>query len=106
MDALKKINRHLWARGRQPLGRSASNNVIVDEESISRQHAQIVGDDTGFWIVDMNSRNGTYVNDTKIGPEPLRLRNWDHIELGGATYYWIFQEEQGTVNVPRARVRT
>ena len=54
----------------------------------------------------MNSRNGTYVNDTKIGPEPLRLRNWDHIELGGASYYWIFQEEQGTVNVPRARVHT
>lgn len=57
------------------LGRSASNNVIVDEEGISRQHPHIVGDDTGFWVVDMNSRNATYVNDTKIGLEPHRLRN-------------------------------
>ena len=106
MEALKRINRLHLGEGATTLGRSASNNVIVDEEGISRQHAQIVGDDTGFWIVDMNSRNRTYVNDTKIGPEPLRLRNWDHIELGGASYYWIFQEEQGTVNVPRARVHT
>ena len=91
--------------GATTLGRAATNNVIVDEDGISRQHAQIVGDEHGFWLFDMNSRNGTFVNDTKIGVEPHRLRNWDHIELGGSTYYWIFQEEQGTVSVPRAKVR-
>ena len=42
--------------GRSPL------DVVVDERGVSRQHAGIRGDSEGFWIADLGSRNGTFVN--------------------------------------------
>ena len=70
------------SRGRSPItghrvniGRSASNDVVIDSDSISRLHAQIYRNrDGGFSITDMDSLNGTYVNDAKIeGTQPVGL---------------------------------
>ena len=91
--------------GTTTIGRSPSNDIVVDEDGVSRRHAAIQGDAEGFFIVDLDSRNGTFVNETKVSAQPHRLRNWDHIQLDGLTLYWIFQEEQGTINVPRVTRR-
>ncbi|WP_299845584.1 FHA domain-containing protein [uncultured Roseovarius sp.] len=61
-------------RGRSPItgqrvniGRSTSNDVVIEADSISRLHAQIYRNrDGGFSITDMDSLNGTYINDTRI----------------------------------------
>ena len=83
------------------IGRTSLSDIVVDQPGISRQHAAIRGDAEGFWISDLGSRNGTFVNDVKVGQEPQRLRNWDRVELAGMTTHWVFMESEETIEIPR-----
>ena len=87
------------ADGMTIMGRAPLNEVVVDEPGVSRQHAAIRGDADAFWISDLGSRNGTFVNGSKIGQEPQRLRNWDRIQFGGMPGHWVFMESEETVAV-------
>lgn len=50
---------------------------------ISRRHAQIVADERGYSIEDLNSENGTFVNDMRLAPNhPTPLRNGDVVQIG------------------------
>ena len=84
------------------IGRASSNDIVVDDVEVSRQHAGIRGDRGGHWIEDLGSRNGTFVNGVQLEGEGKRLRDNDRIELGGATsVYWVFRELGATVSLPR-----
>ena len=56
-------------------GRSEDNDVVLTAEEVSRYHARIVSKDGRFFIVDLKSLNGTYVNRQRITEQTLR-----HIE--------------------------
>ena len=87
--------------GRPLIGRTSLSDIVVDQPGISRQHAAIRGEAVGFWISDLGSRNGTFVNDVKVGQETQRLRNWDRVELAGMTTHWVFMEPEETIEIPR-----
>ena len=72
--------RHSLTKGRYILGRHPECDIVVDAGAVSRHHAQLfrVGDD--FYVEDMNSRNGTYLDGKKI--ELSRLRANQHIRMG------------------------
>jgi diguanylate cyclase (GGDEF)-like protein len=66
------------------IGRSAEADIRIDDEGISRKHAEIVrGDDGTIEIVDLDSRNGTFVNMKRI--ERQVLGDGDKIQLGAVT---------------------
>ena len=48
------------------IGRHPECDVIIDDASVSRRHAQIVNDDGSFFLTDLESRNGTVLNNTTI----------------------------------------
>jgi hypothetical protein len=48
------------------IGRSRSNDISLEDTRVSRHHARIVRDGQGFLIEDLNSRNGTRVDDRAI----------------------------------------
>ena len=56
------------------IGRNQINDYVINEPGVSKHHAQIVKtDDGGFFIVDMGSVNGTFVNGKRIsGEHPLK----------------------------------
>ena len=87
--------------GMMMIGRSSLNDMVVDEPGVSRQHAGIRGGSDGYWISDLGSRNGTFVNGDQVGQEPRRLRNFDRIELDSVTIHWVFMESEDTVSIPR-----
>jgi len=89
------------ADGAAILGRSVLADVVVDFPGISREHAAIQGNEGGFWISDLRSRNGTFVNGAQVGEQPQRLNNWDRIELDGLEIHWVFMESQDTIEMPR-----
>jgi pSer/pThr/pTyr-binding forkhead associated (FHA) protein len=63
------------------IGRDKQNVVYINDHHASRQHAKITRESDGFYhLVDMGSRNGTYVNDEKIFRR--RLQNKDVIKIG------------------------
>ena len=84
------------------MGRAALNDIVVDQPGVSRQHAGIRGDSEGFWLADLGSRNGTFVNGEQLPADPRRLRNFDRIELGGtdSAVHWVFMESQATMDMP------
>lgn len=64
------------------VGRAPTNAVVLTHESVSRVHAELFRNrDGGYSVTDMDSLNGTYVNDRKIsGPTPVS--NGDTISFG------------------------
>ena len=67
------------------LGRAASNDITVDNATISRQHAIIKLDQDDFRIYDLGSSNGTFVNDQRI-VEPIVLQDGDIVRLGDMAF--------------------
>jgi len=60
------------AANRVVLGRSAQCDFAVEEESVSRSHAEITRTSAGYRIRDLGSTNGTRRNDQPVtGPQPL-----------------------------------
>jgi len=48
------------------IGRFSINDMVVDELGVSRPHAGIRGGANGYWISDLGSRNGTFVNGEQV----------------------------------------
>ena len=68
--------------GNCSLGRAVGNDVVLVDDRISRRHATIhVQGEQEFWLVDLGSRNGTYLNGRRIS-QPTRLRDQDRLQIG------------------------
>lgn len=62
------------------LGRHSSNDLCFDSRNVSNYHAEIVREETGLWLRDLRSTNGTYVNEERVSER--RLANGDCIRVG------------------------
>ena len=64
------------------IGREPSCDIALDDHAVSRSHAAIEQEDSGYSVVDLGSRNGTFVDD-KLLRDRRRLKGGEHIRLGG-----------------------
>ena len=48
------------------IGRARDNEIVIENLSVSRNHARIRREGESFAIADLNSANGTFVNGVKI----------------------------------------
>jgi diguanylate cyclase (GGDEF)-like protein len=62
------------------IGRSSKNDLFLDHESISRHHVRITFDGRDHFVSDLNSTNGTFVNDEPVREQ--RLRDGDQVRIG------------------------
>lgn len=69
------------------LGRSSHCEVVLDDSTVSKQHAQIRYD-ADVRIEDMGSTNGTFVNGRRV-QEPTPLKRGDRIALGAAKIVFL-----------------
>jgi serine/threonine protein kinase/Cdc6-like AAA superfamily ATPase len=67
------------------LGRSSENDFVLDDEKISRFHIQINNLDGEFFIEDLNSFNGSFVNDNIISGL-VKLNDGDKITVGNYVF--------------------
>lgn len=77
-------NRHFESplRGKVTIGRSSSNQIVLDyEKSVSGVHCEIFVDGNIFKIRDLNSKNGTYVDGIRVG-DAAEISNGSTIKLG------------------------
>lgn len=65
------------------IGRSSQADVQLDQESVSRNHCRVYWDGHRHRIEDLQSTNGTYVND-KLLNGPSELRDADQVKVGRA----------------------
>jgi ABC-type multidrug transport system ATPase subunit/predicted component of type VI protein secretion system len=71
------------------LGRSKSNNIILDDTMVSSQHAQLSFTREGWLVWDLNSSNGTYVNDERIPPGKVMPLHPNHVVRVGRFSFQI-----------------
>src|SRR5688572_18288350 len=64
------------------VGRGKGCDIQVDDANVSRHHAQITVDGDQIQVTDLDSRNGTFVNDEPIGSEKVTLAKEDMIRIG------------------------
>jgi signal transduction histidine kinase/ActR/RegA family two-component response regulator len=62
------------------LGRESHCDIVLRRTTISRHHAQIMHDAEGYFIEDLDSLNGTFVDSNRI-VGPTRLRGGEHIQI-------------------------
>jgi hypothetical protein len=63
------------------IGRGLNNDIILEDTRVSRHHAQLRYRARRFWVADLGSTNGTFVNDEQVAERSLR--DGDVISLGG-----------------------
>ncbi len=75
--------------GVNTIGRGLDNSIVVEDEarSLSRHHAEIQVTDKGIYLTDLNSSNGTLVNQTKIVQQDLT--NGDLVQFGSVVFQFI-----------------
>lgn len=70
------------------MGRDEGNSVIVDLDNVSRRHAMVSNRDGKYFVKDLGSTNGTYLNDVEIHDEQP-LRTGDLVKVGGAIFKFL-----------------
>lgn len=64
-------------------GRTANNELVLAHTQISRQHMRLFWQDGGFWVEDLGSTNGVWVNDARIDAHtPRRVDLGDNVGAG------------------------
>lgn len=89
----KKIPEHIELNQFTSIGRDFDNDLILDDTLVSRRHAIIIWKNDGFYLEDMKSSNGTFLNGEKIS-EPEKLENLDIITFGIYQYSFNRGEEE------------
>jgi hypothetical protein len=64
-----------------PIGRRLSNVVVVDDDFVSAEHALLSWRDGRWWLSDVASTNGTFLNGEEV-VEPAPVTLGDIIEVG------------------------
>ena len=66
------------------IGRADSNQLVLSDGKASRKHAVIHRQgDNEFWLVDLGSSNGTYLNGRRV-PQPIALNDGATIQIGNS----------------------
>ena len=69
------------------LGRSPDNDVILRDPATSGHHARIERRGEAFWLVDLGSTNGTFVNGESV--QEKQLANGDRVTLGQNSIHFV-----------------
>jgi FhaA, N-terminal domain/FHA domain len=72
------------------LGRVADNDIVLPDPNVSRVHARVWRRDDSFFVTDLSSTNGTWVNEERISE--AELKDEDVIRLGSTRL--IFRRSQ------------
>lgn len=67
------------------IGRHPECAVQIDDGSVSRHHAKITHEDGNYFVEDLNSRNGTYLNDQPVH-QPTKLFDGSRIRICDVTF--------------------
>ena len=86
------------------VGRKVDKDLVIADPRVSRDHAQIVLEEDGFFLVDQGSKHGTFVNGERI--QRQRLERNDRLEFGARdSTYAIFNPAHQSSNTAREFLR-
>src|SRR5690349_22954568 len=81
------------------VGRGPHNHIVLDDARVSRQHAKISPEAGQHVLVDLQSANGSFVNDQPVSRHVL-LPN-DQVRFGGSTFKFVEESTLESKPPPR-----
>jgi hypothetical protein len=75
------------------IGRGLNNDVVLDDPAVSSQHCRIRPEPEGFVLHDLNSTNGTFVNDRRVTRHVLS--EGDQIRIGESLLQYRTDQRRG-----------
>jgi predicted component of type VI protein secretion system len=63
------------------IGREVKNDIVINDAEVSRQHVRLTERPDGYWVEDLASTNGTFVNGQRL-TGPVALHSGDILGLG------------------------
>lgn len=73
------------------VGRASDNDIVLDDKRASRHHAQITYENGVYFILDLNTANGTFVNQRRVLNQ--QLQNGDLIQIGAQVFRFFHPGE-------------
>ena len=67
------------------VGRHQDADVVLQAADVSRRHAGLLLKDNALWVQDLNSSNGTFINDVRIAVE-TEVQNGDSLRFASVKY--------------------
>ncbi|NMW84195.1 FHA domain-containing protein [Peptoniphilus sp. AGMB00490] len=91
LDSLNfKMQEYYVIDGDITLGRSSRNDVVIKDKFVSKNHLKILDKNQVYYIEDLGSANGTFLNGVKIEPnELIELQNNDKIGVGFIQFIFV-----------------
>lgn len=81
------------------IGRTADNDIQIDNMAVSGRHARIIRNLSRYYLEDLNSTNGTFLNEEKIRKNSQReLKESDEITIGKHTLAIAFKKDEGQIS--------
>lgn len=87
------------------IGRGDGATLRLADGGISRQHATIRRENLDYWVVDLGSVNGSFVNDVAL-TTARALRHGDRLRFGGCTMIFIQSKNAALPPEPAEQART
>ena len=84
------------------LGRHPACDVVLESASVSRQHARILNVDGSFYLEDLHSRNGTFLNGRQVQQRQLLNEN-DEVGICDLSFTFHLDSPGPNVTTPPAR---
>lgn len=81
------------------IGRSKDNDIVLKDSRVSRFHASLTGNDTGFLLKDNNSTNGSWLEGKRV--EECQLSEGSQFRLGNCNCEILVKQSSLEQNTPR-----
>lgn len=105
-NLLKHESQALW----QPqlvwtIGRNRAAALPLQDRKLSRRHAVILYGQDGFYLLDLNSMNGSYINGTRV-QQRQRLQDGDFVCVGSTRFFFFVSSHDRKLDAIHPEVLT
>ena len=82
------------------IGRNPDSDIVLSDPLASRQHARIAASDGRWFVADLDSLNGTFLNGERLTGEARWLGSGDGIDAAGERLRFIVDLQEGQAQQP------
>ena len=71
------------------IGRSKRSTIYIDDPHLSKNHARIFLKDGAFYVQDLDSTNGSFLNGRKLPKQAVRVKDSDKLSFGNVSFIFV-----------------
>lgn len=89
-----KVEESYILNSSKTFGRGNKNSIEIQDPFMSDEHASLDFEENGYFLKDIGSTNGTFVNNNKILYSSVKLKNGDKIQFGQLNFLFVDEDKK------------